>query len=241
MSKLISLLFPRKCSLCSAPLHDAGESDALCPECMLKYSMMCEERCSACGERQRDCRCERIDGADISLHLFEFASDTSRKLIYTLKRKNDKYLQNFIAAEAAAAIEKTVKNTYNIQKYKISYVPRNPASIRDFGFDQSKLIASKISKITGCEFVELFVHEKHMKTQKEISASDRKDNAQQSYNAKKNAKTDGTVVIIDDVTTSGSTLARCSELARGLGAENVLAFAVAMTPKRKKTDHEKNN
>ena len=233
MSKIISLLFPRKCSLCSAPLTDAGEADALCPECLMKYSLMCEERCETCGKRQKDCRCEHIDGADISVHMFEFSSDTSRKLIYTLKRKNDKYLQNFIAAEALPAIEKALE-AHDIQKYKISYVPRNSASIRDFGFDQSKLIASKISKATGNECVELFVHAKHTKTQKEISASDRKDNAIQSYDAKKNAKIDGTVVIIDDVTTSGSTLSRCATLARGIGAEKVLAFAVAMTPKRKK-------
>lgn len=232
MSKLLSLLFPRKCSLCGTPMADAGEYDALCPDCMLKYSMLCEEKCSHCGQRQKYCRCEKIDGAEISLHLFEFSSELSRNIIYTLKRRNDKYLQNFLARQLAGEIVNTLKEESCGEKFTISFVPRNPASVRDFGFDQSKLLAEKIAALTDMRCAGLFVHAKNTKTQKEISAKDRKENASNSYSAKNGVGATGTLVIVDDVTTSGSTLSRCASLAKEIGAEKVMAVAVAMTPKK---------
>lgn len=213
-------------------MAEAGEYDAFCPDCMMKYSMLKEEKCLHCGKRQKYCRCEKINGADVCLHLIEFSSDISRKIIYTLKRKNDKYLQNYLSSEAAEAIVKTAKDELGEETFTVSFVPRNPASVRDFGFDQSKIMAKKIAALTNMKCEELFIHAKNTKTQKEMSADERRSNASNSYDAKRGVEIRGTVVIVDDVTTSGSTLSRCAELAKKMGAEKVVAFAVAMTPKK---------
>lgn len=229
---ILSLIYPGKCVVCGKIMPDAKDSEALCTDCRLKYDVMCEDKCGNCGKRQNECRCKNAVGADIEVHLFEFAGEMSRKLIYTLKRKNNRHLHAFLSEQAAGAIEKALGICGGTAGCVVTFVPRNPDSVKDFGFDQSLILARRIAKLLGIPFVTLFEHKKHMKTQKELSAQERMENAQVSFSGKRGAISPKRVIIIDDVTTTGSTLTRCIALARGLGAEQVVTLTIAMTAKK---------
>ena len=232
MTELLSLLFPRKCTVCGASMPGADSGEALCLDCRLKYDAICNTACEKCGKKQSVCRCAVTSGADVQIHLFEFAGDFSRRLIYTFKRKNDVHLQKFFAHECAKALDDALDVTNNIHEYNFSFVPRNPDSIRDFGFDQAKTLCRMVAARFGKKEICMFRHTKNRKTQKELPVNAREENAEQSYSAVKGAAAHGTVVIFDDVTTTGSTLARCTALAKAMGAFRVVAVTIAVTPKK---------
>ena len=47
-----------------------------------------------------------------------------------------------------------------------------------------------------------------------------------------NVKAPYKVIIVDDVTTTGSTISSCAKIAKALGAEYIASLTVAFTPKK---------
>lgn len=229
MSKLFSSLFPRKCVFCGEIIPDAGQSDALCSDCRMKYDVMCMATCAECGARETECQCGKVPSADMQRHLFEFSGEMSRKLIYTFKRQNSRALQEFFASEAARILERDIPD---IKAFAVTYVPRNPASVRDFGFDHAQILAEKLAARLEIPSVCAFVHKTGKGTQKELSLRERAENAEMSYVSKSGVKIGENLIIVDDVVTSGSTLSRCASLARGMGAKRVVVFTLALTGKK---------
>ena len=221
--RITDILFPPKCVACGK----VTEGEYLCADCEKKYRDMCGERCRRCGKPHIDCRCNKVAPADVALHLFEYKSDFSKRLIFALKRKNSRRLRDFLAVECKKAIFSAITDIEGFSDCVLTYVPRSREGISEYGFDQSKELCGKISKLTGIPAATLFAHRAHFRKQKVLTSDERKENAEMAYVPAKNAKAPYKVIIIDDVSTTGSTLSVCSKLARKLGAGFVCVVTAA--------------
>jgi len=67
-----------------------------------------------------------------------------------------------------------------------------------------------------------------------LGKEERAESANERYQAVKDAKTSGRVLLVDDVITTGATLNRCAKLLRDIGADEVVAAAAVATPKKRK-------
>lgn len=230
MTDLRSLFFVRKCLVCGAVLTDGT---VFCPKCRLEYEKLKRARCPRCGAPQSACRCAppMLTGVR-AVHLFAFDGALSRKLIYLLKRKDVRVLQNFFADELSSLLSPLCDG-----ETAITYAPRAKKSVRLYGFDQAARIAKRVAKELDLPLVSLFRH-KGSTLQKNLSATERKENAEGSYALRRRLPTPtGTLVILDDVMTTGSTLYALATLARRAGYANVIAATVARTQKTE-DDHE---
>ncbi len=225
-----SLIFPKKCAACREFIS-CGEN-VFCPVCEAKYEQMKRAFCKNCGREHVLCRCvaTKLRPLDIRVserHLFAYGDELSRSIIYRLKRKNAADLQKLLARECAALVREEVRGG---EETLIAYPPRAESAVREYGFDQARILASEISKTMGLALAEIFCRGENGKAQKTLTAKEREENAKHAYFLAEDADVSGkTVVIIDDVVTSGSTAARLAALAKGGGAKRIVLVSVAKT------------
>lgn len=227
----ISFIFPRKCVLCGEMLTD-GEKYPFCALFLAKYELLKREKCKTCGESECFCRCKArrlygVRGDVEERHLFRFEDGVSRKIVYSFKRKNSKALRDFLSDECSELVSFEM-SLYQSENFIISYPPRSKNGIKTYGFDQARTLALGISKRTGVPVENIFKRKRFGREQKNLSAAEREENADNLfYSAAKNDIRGMSLIIIDDVVTSGSTVRRLSELALIKGARRVIVISVS--------------
>ncbi len=228
---LKNLFFVRTCLGCGTALPDAKEDTVFCAECFQRYLELKSEDCHRCEKRADECRClpKNLRGKVFwSAHLFSYYDQFSKQIIFTLKMKNYKPLQRFLAKELADLILKSTGG--DLSGYTVTFAPRKPGSVCAYGFDQAKILAELASSYSGLPMMNLFRHARFSKIQKRLNAVERKKNAQSSYSLRKDVcrKTDK-LLIFDDIITTGSTLSALVSLAEEMGFREIAVVSVAKT------------
>ncbi len=109
-------------------------------------------------------------------------------------------------------------------------VPMHKKSIRKRGFNQAVLIAKRLSKIVGVPVCyNCLAKIKQTKSQVGLSLKERKTNLRGAFKVLKIGERVKTVVIVDDVFTTGSTINEISKTLRDHGVESYF-FTLASTP-----------
>jgi ComF family protein len=108
-------------------------------------------------------------------------------------------------------------------------IPLHPARLRERGFNQSLLLAAAVSMTTGIPLADCLVRWKNTSTQTtKTSPEKRRKNLEGAFRLKPDADVRGkTVLLVDDVMTTGATLDPAArELLKG-GAASVMGAVVA--------------
>lgn len=96
------------------------------------------------------------------------------------------------------------------------------------GFNQSALLSQLLSKKLGLKYVEALKRVKNTKSQVGLESGERKTNIKNAFVLNPEIKiTDKTILLIDDVWTTGSTLKECCFILKRAGAKKVWAITLA--------------
>jgi len=96
------------------------------------------------------------------------------------------------------------------------------------GFNQSKILASFLSEALDCPLAELLEKNKTTCPQSILSKQDRGKNMRGSFRCKNRGNLDqGTLLLVDDIYTTGNTVKECGRVLKENGARRVYAFALA--------------
>lgn len=104
-------------------------------------------------------------------------------------------------------------------------VPLHPARLRWRGFDQARLLAERVSMKTGVPVVRGLERTRPTEAQASLKGVDRHRNVSGAFSAL--ATLPPSIVLIDDVVTTGATLRECAAAAREAGAHSVYAAVIA--------------
>jgi len=156
-------------------------------------------------------------------------------LVWQSKRVEITRRSQFLAAELLLAL----KSEMPLNGAYVTYVPCSAATLRSSGSDQSEtlaqaLVAEAANEDFDVQLLSLFSNRSSVQ-QKSLGAEARAENARTKHviDAKKAANLRGKkVLLIDDVVTSGASMAVCAEQLMGAGAE-VTCIAVARAGKDK--------
>lgn len=114
----------------------------------------------------------------------------------------------------------------------ITAVPLHPQRAQERGFNQSALVAQELSKLTGTEYIELL--ERTSFTMPQASITDKQKRLTNITNHFKISNdliltkiTGKTVLIIDDVSTTGATLNECARILVSAGVSAVEGLVIA--------------
>ncbi|MEE1043554.1 MAG: ComF family protein [Clostridia bacterium] len=228
---LLNIIAPPRCMSCNTrmPL----DSNALfCFECSKQYKRNDQNTCSICGKpisensdkTCRDCKSTKIYYVkNVSRYLYK---GCIKNAIQNMKFKN----RMWIAYEFGKVLCDTVKNEYgDIDFDMVLYVPMTPISKRVRGFNQSAEIAQVISEKLNIPIYDKILYKKAgVKTQSGLNRKDRIENIKNAFIVRhSDLLVDKTILLIDDVFTTGSTVNECARTLKKNGALAVYTATVA--------------
>lgn len=229
-----NLLFPPACVGCGELLEPfAQTSTVFCPLCRAAWETAVTEAVLQSAQ----------DAARGLVYLTFYHSGRTdgipERLIYHIKHRGDRRTFDFVAerlaprlTEAAATLP-TREPTGEDKPLLFTYPPRRRSAVRKDGFDQAKELSRALAAACEGELATL-IHRtrKGRAEQKSLDAQGRAENATSAYVLSPKAAevvADRTVVICDDLCTTGATLNRCAELLVEAGARSVILCTVART------------
>jgi ComF family protein len=109
-------------------------------------------------------------------------------------------------------------------------VPLSAGRLAERGYNQAALLARPLALATGLPYrPQALWKVRETPTQVGLTASGRRVNVKDAFQADPALSSGARVLVIDDVTTSGATLEACAEALRCSGARQVFALTLART------------
>lgn len=124
-------------------------------------------------------------------------------------------------------LEITYKTYYSREDIKyIVPVPLHPTRKRERGYNQSFILGLELSKRINIPISQGLKRIRYTTTQTLLSEKEREKNIKNAF--KSNKEYEGTILLIDDVFTSGHTLDDCARALKEAGASKVISLVVAI-------------
>lgn len=233
----------RKCGGCGEILSWQCSDGAFCEKCQLDWNRDTVVGCKECFLPVRECGCMpdslKKSGALTLRKLFFYREDATYSatmgIIYWIKHRKSKRMTQYVCEQMYIAVteELSTLGVESSDDVVITYVPRGKASYRIHGFDQSRLIAERLAKLTGYKSISAFHTVFSKNQQKDLDSRGRMRNAKQTIRMNKRINVKGRyAVLCDDIVTSGASMAVCTRELMRAGARGVICISIASKPKK---------
>lgn len=232
-------VYPRRCAACSSPEILQGMNE-LCSPCHRKIDSHSYPNCTVCGkwveiETGQDeespgfiCgSCRLIPPWFDRAFSFRPYREPLSTLILRYKYSRRKGLAEDLFLLCRSGLESVLEAE---QPDWIVSVPLARRKLKERGFDQSFLLARKISRFAGIPLNEgILVRTRETSPQAGLNRSERVRNVRGAFSA---VDPDGSlpgsrVFLVDDVMTTGATVGECCRVLKKAKAERVAVFTVA--------------
>lgn len=226
----IDALFPRRCPVCGDIVIPKGQ--LICPPCLKELSFVKSPMCKKCGKEVMsdtmeycfDCtRHKRTFDYGISLLNYNKAA---KNAIAAIKYKNKReYLDFFIEA----ALHFCGKRLSDMRADALIPVPVHPSRLRQRGYNQAQLLAEGLGKgLLLPVLTDVLIRDRKTDPQKALSPAERLKNLEKAFAAENIPPGLETVILVDDIYTTGSTVEACARILKRSGIKKVFFFAVCI-------------
>ena len=218
---ILNLLFPQACVLCGSQVLERRWSVA-CPECWLKLEPVPRPFCVQCGDHAPSLEtlcgaCRRGDHAfDFARSLYRF-NDPMRGIIHHLKYSG--------RVSLAKPLGQHLRDCFVGEQFQASVVlpvPLHRARARERGFNQAELLARQLGLPVNTR---LLRRRKNTPSQTGLSRSQRSLNLSAAFEVR--GAPPESVLVVDDVYTTGSTLHEIARTLKRAGVQRVEVLTVA--------------
>ncbi|MBI4338515.1 MAG: ComF family protein [Chloroflexi bacterium] len=222
----VDLIFPKRCYVCGRHGH------FLCKSCEPDLPRLGQPYCSLCAQPMKRMhplclRCQEhpleIDGI-CSPFLLE---GPVRHMVHALKYQGIRALAQPLG-ELMADFSRQAK----LPAQGLVPVPLHPKRERERGYNQSALLARAVGEALGLPVEEGALRRvwNTPSQARSLSSEERRVNVQDAFAADEDLVRGKRLLLIDDVCTTGSTLAACSMALRDAGAASVWGLVLAREP-----------
>ncbi len=231
---LLNIISPPRCVACNERIS-LNTKAIFCHKCGKDYFLNNRATCKVCGKPIYEnrasacavCNTEKIWYIkNISRYLYKGSIKTA---IQNMKFKR----RMWISYEFGRSLCKTIKEAYaDISFDMILYVPMSSLREMTRGFNQSYEMAEIISEMLNIPMGKNIIFKKPgIKTQSGLNRKERITNIKNAFYIKNShLLTDKTVLLIDDVFTTGSTVNECARILKKNGALAVYVATLSTVP-----------
>lgn len=221
-SNLLNFIFPPRCATCNTL------GSLLCGDCYGRIQWLQEPLCSVCGRvlTARKSLCHVCQQRPLPLKQIRAATlfeDPIPTVIHNLK-----YNGHFALAQPLAQIMTSAWQRWQTPIDLILPIPLHKKREKDRGYNQSTLLATCFAQHQNIEIREdILQRVKNTTPQVSLNAVERQKNMEQAFIVQKSQVVNRQILLIDDVCTTGATMASAAEALLGAGAKSVSGYCVA--------------
>ncbi len=224
LSKLWEHLFPQRCPCCGE-LNDGGNPCDTCSDKIIDQ-LIVGRVCRYCGHEKHNCQCKKYH------YLFEgvcapyYNRGTAQDGVYMLKFQNAPYAADYFGQQMA---ETVLKRFQKVKFDAVCIVPSTRKALKEKRYDYVELLAKAMAKELKLPLDKRMLKKiRDTKKQHKLKHDERQSNVKGAYKATK--RLDGkTILLVDDIKTTGYTLSECAKQLRLMGAEKVYCVTALLT------------
>lgn len=205
---IIDVIFPHVCGVCGKICKEG-----LCKKCLLKLNNILK----------MDYNMEKIAHGnqffEEHFYIANYSGDIKKMLINY--KFNDK---SYLARTFLYIIRNNEKICEFLKKYDIiTPVPIHKARRKERGYDQNEIILRGFKEFSTIKVdLNIIVKIKGIKPQSTLNKKDRIKNIKNVYRIRRDKNIHGkSIILLDDIYTTGSTVNECSRMLKLAGAKNV--------------------
>ena len=214
-TNIIDYIFPRHCISCWS------QGAYLCKQCKKKLQPH-PEICPICHRFSQDYKtcinCKNNKDFYLEGIIIPFAyTNLLKTLIIKLKYFHKKDIGEFLVERLAIALQAntTLQQSFHRSIVLITFIPSH--RYRHYfikGYNQSELLARKLSQHLQVPMIAIAKKQRHTKTQASLDRNGRMKNLNNAFSLTKNISFtwNETLLIVDDITTTGSTINELAKL-----------------------------
>jgi len=215
-------LYPPVCAACSTPGY------RLCNDCLKKVKIINQQKvCPVCGIPQTEFRvCDECEGAPpafTAVRSWGVYEDPLRSTIHRLKYHSDLGVSQDLAGQLSRLLSQM---SWSIDL--VTPVPLSAERQRQRGYNQASLLARWVSlaKKIRCE-TKALIRVKDTPSQVGLTGHERRRNVSGAFIAEPRVVDGKSILVIDDVATTGATMQACAIALIGAGAARVYGLTLA--------------
>ena len=221
------LLFPGRCPVCHGIVVPFGEK--ICTGCLPRLRLLTPPWCMQCGKKLRtegefcrDCMEKRhkyIRGRA----LYEYESVVGS--VYRMKYGGRREYAEFFGGEMAYYLGDFIRKC---KPDALIPVPLHPKRKNRRGYNQAELLAKALGRSVDIPVrTDLVCRIKNTTPLKYQNPSERQNNLKKAFNIAQNDVKLNTIIIVDDIYTTGSTIDEMTEVLMQHGVKKVYYVALA--------------
>ena len=221
---ILDFIYPPRCPCC-------GELNNNYNPCEKCFSDILKDRignkvCKFCGNEKHDCECKRYHYLFSGVAAPFYNRGAARCGVYMMKFQNAPFVADYFGNEMYNCF---IKQFPNVKIDIITIVPSTKKDLINKHYDKVELLARVFSKKSGFKLNKNVIKKvRQTKGQHNLSHNERQQNVKGAFKVKK--RLDGkTVLLIDDIKTTGYTLNECAKQLRLAGAEKVYCATALLT------------
>ena len=208
---LLDLLYPPKCPFCGRLLE--ADETGMCGRCQRSLPWTWE------GELAKP-----VDGCRVCLAPLWYRDGVPDGV-----RRYKFHHGRLHAALFGSLMAQCLSDRWEEPVHLVTWVPLSARGLKRRGYDQARLLAGEVAARLSLPLRPTLVKVRETKTQSRIDEPAlRRANVEGAYETLPDLSLHGeTVVLVDDVVTSGATLAQCALRLREAGAGRIVALTLA--------------
>ena len=226
---LLDLIYPRRCPVCDKAVKPFGS--LICEECTKKIKYVKAPYCQKCGKELRDKRALFCHDCAHKEHKYErgmalFSYPSVADSIYRFKYQGRQEYAAYYAQRMARVLGEKI---LSLHPDALVPVPIHSSKKRVRGYNQAEVLAKELGRILNIP-VETKLIKRVRKTvpMKELSVGERQNNLKKAFKICHNDVKLITIVIIDDIYTTGSTIDAMAYELRQAGIKHIYFAALAI-------------
>lgn len=226
---LPDFIYPRRCPVCDKAVKPFGS--LICEECVPKIKYVKAPYCPKCGKELKDARAvfchdcaHREHAYDRGMALFAYRSVSDS--IYRFKYRGRQEYAAYYGERVARILGKKI---LELHPDALVPVPIHAARKRQRGYNQAEVLAREIGRLLRIPVETKLIKRVHKtKPMKDLSAQERQNNLKKAFKICYNDVKLSTIIIIDDIYTTGSTVDAMAREMRRAGIQNIYFVALAI-------------
>ncbi len=229
MLSIKEYLFPRRCPVCDRPVKPAGA--LVCADCGNVLQYVSGPVCLKCGKALSDGGQEYCFDCSHKKHAYDrgvslYRYGSVRDCVYRFKYGGRQEYAAFLGDELARHLGRQILEW---KPQALIPVPLHPKRMKKRGYNQAGLLADRLGERLGIPVLsDWLVRGKNTAPQKLLDGQERQNNLKKAFKIGRNDVELKTIVIIDDIYTTGSTIDEIARTCRFAGVEKIYFAALSI-------------